>query len=164
MPTLPAWLVQLSTVVIGFVLVVVFGGIVLSIILPRVRNALFYRAIGSLVEAATRKGHERDEKGREKEHQAKLRAERDLRVYGAVDKLTENLNRSLTVFEDGYNAKGASGYYTEVHRAIAELQLEGPQEIADQLAAITTKLAQGMSFGRLWVIERMTAITAIVRR
>jgi hypothetical protein len=161
---MPGWLVQLATVVIAFILVVVVGGIALSIILPQVRKALFYRAVGSLVEAATAKGHERDRQTHEEERQSRVREERDERIAEEMDKLTENLNQSLSVFEHGYNAKGATGYYVEIHRALAELQREGPPEIQDQLASIGDQLASGSSFSRSWVNGQITRLNTAIRQ
>jgi hypothetical protein len=161
---MPTWLAQWSTFVIALILSIVFGGIVLGIFVPRIRNALFYRAVGSLVEAATRKTSERDKLAREQEHESSLRQERQNRGSDAMDKLTENLNKSVTVFNSGYNATGASIYFGEIHRAISQLQRDGPAEMQDQLAVIGTQLANGDPFTRTWVNTQVTVLNSMIRQ
>jgi hypothetical protein len=164
---MPGWLVQLSTVVIAFILVVIVGGIVLSIIVPQVRKALFYRAIGSLHEAATRKSHERNEQEHEKEQQLSLRHERERRVFEAVDKLTEGLTNCLGIMERGYSLEfqEAQPQITAIQRAISELQREGPQELQNQLSVVIGQLEQlDQPFTRNWVSTQVTVINAIVRK
>src|ERR1700737_2876651 len=101
---MPTWLAQWSTVAIAIILSITFGGIVLGILVPKIRNALFDRAVGSLAEAATRKTLGREKLAREQEHQSAIREERRKRLFDAMDKLTDNLNKSVTVFISGYNA------------------------------------------------------------
>jgi hypothetical protein len=164
---MPTWLAQWSSFVIAVILSITFGGIVLGIFVPKIRNALFYRAIGSLVEASTRKTHERDEQVREKENLLTLRREQEKRVAQAVDKLTEGLTNCLGILDRGYTLEyhEAQPYLTAIQRAISELQREGPQEVQNQLGVISGQLAQtDQPFTRTWASSQVTVINAILRK
>lgn len=163
---MPSWLSQWSTFVIALILAITFGGVVLSIIVPKVRNAVFYQALGSLVEAATGKSREQDRNARDREHQRSAKAERDQRVAAAVDQLVEGLTGLRSIFRAGYNLKagGTGQYLTLIHRAISELQREGPDDIQNRLAKITDRLTDTDPFDQAWANGQMTAISTAVRR
>jgi hypothetical protein len=163
---MPAWLAQWSALVIAVILTIAFGGVVLSIIVPKIRNALFYQAVGTLVERATAQKREREEAARQKESQDQQRRDRQAQVAKEVDELADVLTILAANYSMGSVGVGKADNLANVRRANVALSLlgrEGPEAAKGTIDRIGTALATEEVFSQSWANAQIDVINRAIR-
>lgn len=163
---MPTWLAQWSTFVIAFILVVLVGGIVLSIIISQVQEALFYRALGRLYERLTAKAHEREAAARQKEIQGQQRRERQARVGKEVDELADVLTIIAVNYNTGSIGPTKADNLANIRRAnvaVSLLAREAPEAAKATIDRISLALASDEVFSRSWANTQIEVINRAIR-
>jgi hypothetical protein len=165
-------LAQWSTLVLTLVVLIVFGGIVLGIVVPQVRNALFREAIGTLVDTVANRTVEHrsrlEAETKEIERRATMLEQRTERVRVAVDKLNSSLTRyaSAVLTDTADKEELLDQLEVDISVALGVLQREGPSNIVGYVGVINAILTASdkRTYGPMFVQGQLFGINTAIRQ